>query len=276
MALVVFQDKNIRRIWHDDEWYFSVVDVVGALTESKNPTDYLKKLRKRDEELANYVGTNCPQVEMKTPTGKKRFTLAGNTKDIFRLVQSIPSKKAEPFKQWLAKVGYERIEEIQDPELAQKRMKELYRKKGYSDDWIEKRVRGIAIRDELTQEWKIRDVRQQKEFAILTAEISKETFGMTPKEYRQFKGLKRENLRDHMDDLELIFSMLGERVSTEITRSKNSQGFEQCETAAKEGGQVAGTARKDAEKRIGKPVIKQTNYLELEKNEPKEKELSEK
>src|SRR3989339_1081143 len=194
--LVIFQSKEIRRAWYQDEWYYSLVDVVEALSDSVNATDYLKKLRKRDEELGNYLGTNCPQVEMPTQTLKKRKILAGNTKDIFRLIQSIPSPKAEPFKQWLSKVGYERIQEIENPELAQERMKQLYGQKGYSKDWIDKRLRGIAIRQELTDEWKDRGVDEQIEFAILTNEISKATFGKTVEEYKHFKGLKKENLRD--------------------------------------------------------------------------------
>lgn len=269
--LVVFQDKKIRRIWHDGEWYFSVVDVVQVLTDSSNPRNYWSMLKKREEEAGIELSTNCVQLKLPSSDGKSYLTDCANTKSLFRIIQSIPSKKAEPFKQWLAKVGYERVEEIQDPELAQKRMKELYRAKGYSDDWIEKRVRGISIRDELTDEWKRRKIKEEKEFAILTAEISKETFGMTPSEYKKFKGLKRENLRDHMNDLELIFSMLGERVSTEITRNKDAQGFEENKQAAKEGGQVAGNARKDAEKRIGKPISTKENYKEL--SEKKRKQL---
>ncbi len=213
--LVVFQGKEIRRTWHNDEWFYSLVDIVGVLTDSPKPTDYLKKIRKRDEELGFYIGTNCPQVEMSTKTGKKRKTLAGNTKDGFRLIQSIRSKKAEPFKRWLAKVGYERIEEIENPELAQQRMKEIYEKKGYPQDWIDKRLRGIAIRQNLIDEWKERGIEEQKDFAILTAEISKATFGMTPGDYKKYKNLpekSKANLRDHMDDLELIFTMLGERI----------------------------------------------------------------
>ena len=239
--IIVFQDKKIRRIWHNKEWYFSVVDVIEVLTNSPTPRRYWGKVKEREFkslELSPIWG----QLKLPSSDGKLYGTDCANTKNMFRIIQSIPSKKAEPFKRWLAKVGYERVEEIQDPELAQKRMKAIYKAKGYSDDWIEKRVRGIAIRDELTDEWQNRDVKTQKEYSLLTAEISKETFGMTPTEYKKFKGLKRENLRDHMNDLELIFSMLGERVSTEITRSKDAKGFEECGDAAKQGGKVAGNA----------------------------------
>ena len=206
--------------------------------------------------------TNCHRLKLPAADGKLYETDCTNTKSLFRIIQSVPSKKAEPLKLWLAQVGYERIEEIQNPELAQKRMKELYKAKGYSEDWIEKRARGIAIRDELTEEWKKRNVGTEKEYAILTAEISKATFGMTPSEYKKFKGLRSQNLRDHMTDLELIFSMLGERVTTEITKQKNAQQFTECAEAAREGGDVAGNARKDAERRIGKPVVTGENFLQ--------------
>src|SRR3989344_1621211 len=209
-ALVVFQDKKIRRSWHDNEWYFSVVDIVEALTESTDSNDYWYKLKKREQESAGIeLSTFCRQLKLIAEDVKLRETDCANTKNIFRLIQSIPSKKAEPFKLWLAKVGYERVQEIEDPELAQRRMKELYRQKGYSNEWIEKRVRGIVIRDELTDEWKKRDVKTEKEYSILTSEISKATFGMTTSEYQKLKGLNKENLRDHMNDLELILSMIG-------------------------------------------------------------------
>ncbi|MCK5309315.1 MAG: Bro-N domain-containing protein [Thermoplasmata archaeon] len=272
-ALVVFQGKGIRRIWHEREWHFSIVDIVAALTESPTPRQYWGKVKDRE-----FTGLELSpiwvQLKLEAQDGRMRLTDCANTKSLFRIIQSIPSKKAEPFKQWLAQVGYERVEEIQNPELAQKRMKELYRAKGYSDDWIEKRVRGIAIRDELTEEWQNRDVNNPKEYAILTAEISKATFGLTPSEYRRLKGLKKENLRDHMDDLELIFSMLGERVTTEITRNKNSQGYDECEDAAQEGGQVAGNARKDAESKIGRSIVSEDNFLQ--EPEKKTKKLSKK
>lgn len=268
----LFQDKKIRSVWNDEEeqWYFSIVDVVEALTDSANPTDYLKKMRKRDESLALYIGTNCPQVEMVTESGKKRKTLAANVKSLLRIIQSIPSSKAEPFKQWLAQVGYERMLEIENPELAQERMKELYEQKGYPKDWIDKRLRGIAIRQNLTDEWKRRGITEEQDYAILTAEISKATFGMTPSEYKEFKGLtqKNQNLRDHMDDLELIFTMLGERVTTEISQKENPDTFQESKKIAKRGGSVAGVARKETEKELGRSVSTPNNYLP-DKNNPK-------
>ena len=261
----LFQDGKIRSVWNEEEeqWYFSVVDVVGVLTESVNPTDYLKKLRKRDESLGSFLGTNCPQVEMYTAAGVKRKTLSANVKSILRIIQSIPSPKAEPFKQWLAQVGYERIQEIENPELAQERMKELYEKKGYPKDWIDKRLRGIAIRQNLTDEWKERGITKEKDFAILTAEISKATFGLTPSEYKTYKGLtkKNQNLRDHMTDLELIFTMLGERVTTEISQQEKPETFNENKKVASRGGNVAGIARKQTEKELGHSVISSENYL---------------
>ncbi|MBT4350945.1 Bro-N domain-containing protein [archaeon] len=258
--LVIFQDQKIRRKWFNEEWWFVAVDIVEALTNSKDPNGYLKDIRRRDEGFKEGWGQIATPLEITTKGGKQKINCV-STKGAFRLIQSIPSKKAEPFKQWLAKVGYERVQEIENPELAQKRMKELYKLKGYSDEWIEKRVRGISIRDELTDEWKKRNVKTEKEYAILTGEISKATFGMTPSEYKKFKGLKKENLRDHMDDLELIFSMLGERVSTEITKNEDAQGYDEVENAGKRGGRVAGNARKDTEHELGRPITSKENYL---------------
>ena len=275
-ALIVFEDKKIRRIWHNEEWYFSVVDVAGVLTDSSDPKQYIKKVRKRDSELDLNWGTICTLLEMIAYDGKKRKVNCANTEGIFRIIQSIPSPKAEPFKRWLAKVGYDRVKEIQDPELAQKRMKEIYKQKGYSDNWVEKRVRGIAIRDELTDEWDSRGIERGKEYSILTAEISKATFGMTPNEYKNYKGLKKENLRDHMTDLELIFTMLGEASTTKIARGKEAIGFIENRNAAKEGGEIAGDARKKLEIKSKEKISTPENYLEkpesvkrLERNEEK-------
>lgn len=261
----LFQEKKIRSVWNEEEqqWYFSVVDVVGVLTDSVNPTDYLKKMRKRDEELATYLGTTCPQVEMVTDTGKKRKTLAANVQALFRIIQSIPSPKAEPFKLWLAQVGYERVQEIENPELAQERMKELYEQKGYPKDWIDKRLRGIAIRQNLTDEWKERGITEKSDYAILTAEISRATFGLTPSDYKIYKGLtkKNQNLRDHMSDLELIFTMLGERVTTEISQKEKPDTFTKSKQVAQRGGNVAGVAREQAKKELGRSVVSPENFL---------------
>ena len=266
-ALVVFQGKKIRRTWFNDEWWFSVVDIVGALAQTDRTRKYWSDLKIKLQDEGFEPSEKIGQLKLKADDGKLRLTDCANTKNMFRIIQSIPSPNAEPFKQWLAQVGYDRIQEIDNPELAQKRMKELYKSKGYSDDWIEKRVRGIAIRDELTDEWKKRGVQEERDYAILTAEISKATFGMTPSEYKKLKGLKRENLRDHMDDLELIFSMLGERVSTEITQKENAQGYSEVEHAAKRGGKAAGNARKETEKELGRPISTKQNYI----SEPEKK-----
>ncbi len=267
--IAIFQRKEIRKVIHSNEWWFSVADVVEALTDTVDVRDYIKKMRKRDEELNSYWGTNCPPLEMMAKDGKKRKITSANTEGIFRIIQSIPSPKAEPFKRWLARVGYERIQEIEDPELATKRTRAIYKAKGYSNAWIEKRMRGVEVRETLTNEWKNRDVKEGQEYAILTAEISKATFGMTPSQYQKFKGLKRENLRDHMDDLELIFTMLGEASTTEIAKNKNTQGFDENKVVAREGGNVAGKARKDLEKRSNKKVSTRQNYLS--KSEDKKK-----
>ena len=233
--LVVFKGKEIRRTLHGGEWWFSVADIVEALTDSSDSRQYIKRMRQRDSELNSYWGTICTPLALKAADGKMRKTNCANTEGIFRIIQSIPSPKAEPFKRWLAKVGYERVQEIEDPELATKRTKAIYRAKGYSDAWIEKRMRGIAVRAELTDEWKKRDVKGEPEYAILTSEIAKAAFGLTPSEYKNLKGLERENLRDHMNDLELIFSMLGEAATTEIARKQDAQGFGENKTAARKG-----------------------------------------
>lgn len=264
-SLVVFQDKNIRRTWFNEEWWFVAIDLIEVLTDSKDPSGYLKDMRRRDYSFNEGWGQIATPLLIETSGGKQKMNCV-SVKGAFRLIQSIPSKKAEPFKQWLAKVGYERVKEIENPELAQKRMKELYKQKGYSDDWIEKRVRGIAIRDELTDEWKKRAVKQEIEFSILTAEISKETFGMTPKEY---KRLENENLRDHMNDWELIFTMVGEKATTDIAKSKNAIGFDKNKVVAKKGGRIAKNARKELEKEIGKSTITNQNFISYKKKKLK-------
>ena len=263
--LIIFQNKRIRRTWLKEDWYYSIVDIVGVLTDSVNPRDYWYKTKKRlgDEEKAE-LSTICLQLKLEAPDGKLRTTDCANTEGIFRIIQSISSPRAEPFKRWLAKVGKDRIDEIENPELAQERMKELYEKKGYSNDWIDKRLRGIAIRQNLTDEWKERGITEQKDFAILTAEISKATFGLTPAEYKNHKNLPQRskmNLRDHMDDLELIFTMLGERVTTEISQKEKPETFNKNKTVAKRGGKVAGTARKQAEDELGRSVVTKQNNL---------------
>lgn len=266
-GIILFESKNVRRVWNGDEekWYFSVQDVVEILTDSSDIKQYIKRLRSRDPELSSNWGTICTLVEMTAADGKKRKIQAANTEGLFRIIQSVPSAKAEPFKRWLARVGYERLEEIENPEIATRRIRVIYRQKGYSEEWIEKRMRGIAVRDELTGEWKKRGVKEQKEFAILTSEISKATFGMTPSEYKRHKSLEKpsENLRDHMTDLELIFTMLGEASTTEIARNRDAQGFPDNKTAAIAGGTVAGSARRDLESKSGTKVSTRENYKEL-------------
>ena len=258
--IAIFQKKEIRKTIYNNEWWFVIEDVVFALTDSKNPKGYIKDMRRRDSEISKGWGQIATPLAIETFGGVQNINCA-NTEGIFRIIQSIPSPKAEPFKRWLAKVGYERVHEIEDPELATIRTRALYQAKGYSTDWIEKRMRGIAIREELTDEWKNRGAKEQIEYSILTAEISKATFGMTPTEYKELKNLKRENLRDHMTDLELIFSMLGERATTEITQTDNSQGFNKLKQDAKDGGKIAGDAKKALEKKTGKKVSTKENYL---------------
>ena len=260
----LFQDKKIRSVWNDEEeqWYFSIVDVVEALTDSPNPRQYWRKMKDRDlKDFESYPF--WVQLKLPSSDGKKYATDCANVKGLFRIIQSIPSPKAEPFKQWLAQVGYERVQEIENPELAQERMKLIYEQKGYPKDWIDKRLRGIAIRQNLTDEWKKRGITEEKDYAILTAEISKATFGMTPSQYKEFKGLtkKSQNLRDHMDDLELIFTMLGERVTTEISEKEQPETFKESKKVAQRGGNVAGIARKETEKELGRSVSNPNNFL---------------
>jgi len=261
-SIAVFKGKSIRRTLLKNEWWFVVEDVVLALIDSSDPKQYIQRMKLRDPELAKGWVQIVHTLLIDTAGGKQKMICA-NTEGIFRIIQSIPSPKAEPFKRWLARVGYERVQEIENPELATKRTRALYKAKGYSDDWIEKRMRGIAIREELTDEWKKRDVREKREYEILTAEIAKAAFGITPGKHKKIKGLKRENLRDHMNDLELIFSMLGEAATTEITRVDNAKGFHENKKSARKGGAVAGTARKDLEQKTGKRVVSRENYLTL-------------
>jgi len=258
----LFESNQIRTVWNeaDEKWYFVVEDVILVLTDSKDPKQYIKRMRQRDEELAKGWVQFVPTLWVETAGGRQKMGCA-NAKGLLRIIQSVPSPKAEPFKLWLAQVGSDRLDEIENPELATQRTRELYKLKGYSDDWIEKRMRSIAIREELTEEWKNRGVKEQIEYSILTAEISKATFGLTPSEYKQVKGLKRQNLRDHMTDLELIFSMLGEASTTEIVKTQNPEGFIQNKKAAKQGGAVAGNARRELESRTGKKVVSAKNYL---------------
>ena len=270
-TIKLFESKNIRSVWNeaDEKWYFSVQDVVSILTETVDAKDYIKKIKKRDLQLNNNWGTICPLVEMVAGDGRKRKIQAADIKGLLRIIQSIPSPKAEPFKLWLAQVGSERIDEIENPELAIQRTRETYKLKGYSDEWVEKRMRSIAIREELTEEWSERGIKEQKEYAILTAQISKATFGLTPSEYKEVKNLKRENLRDHMTDLELIFSMLGEASTTAIVKTQNPKGFTENKKVAKQGGDVAGNARKELEIKTGEKVVSPTNYKVLEEKKQK-------
>lgn len=260
----LFESKHIRSVWVEAEqkWYFVVEDVISVLTDSKDPKQYVKRMRQRDLELAKGWVQIAPTLLVETSGGKQKMGCA-NAKGLLRIIQSIPSPKAEPFKLWLAQVGSDRLDEIENPELATQRTRELYKQKGYSEDWIEKRMRSIAIREELTDSWKKRGVKEQKEYAILTAEISKATFGLVPKEYKKVKGLKNQNLRDHMSDLELIFSMLGEASTKAIVDTKNPIGFIENKKVAKQGGDVAGKAIKDLENKTGKKVVSKENYLDI-------------
>jgi hypothetical protein len=260
--IAIFKGKKIRKTLFQNEWWFSVIDVIEALTDSSQPSKYWTAMKARVQNEEDFQpSTICRQLKLPAEDSKMRETDCADTEGIFRIIQSIPSPKAEPFKRWMAKVGYERVQEVENPELATKRTRILYKLKGYSDNWIEKRMRGIAIREELTDEWQKRGAQEQKDYEILTAEISKATFGITPSEYKKVKGLKRENLRDHMDDFELIFTMLGERSTTEIHKTENSKGVSKLKQDAKRGGRIAGIAKEQLEKEIGRPVVSNKNYL---------------
>jgi hypothetical protein len=261
-TIKLFESNQIRTVWNetDQKWYFVIEDVILILTDSKDPKQYIKRMRQRDLELAKGWVQIVPTLWVETAGGKQRMGCA-NAKGLLRIIQSVPSPKAEPFKLWLAQVGSDRLDEIENPELATQRTRELYKLKGYPDDWIEKRLRSIAIREELTEEWKNRGVKEQIEYAILTSEISKATFGLTPSEYKKLKGLKSQNLRDHMSDLELIFSMLGEASTTKVTKAKDAKGFKANKEAAIIGGRIAGNALKELEVESGEKVITPDNYL---------------
>lgn len=264
-SIQLFENQKIRTAWDEEqeEWYFSVVDVIAVLTDSSNPTDYLKKMRKRDEQLATYLGTNCPQVAMMGTSGKKRKVLAATVEQILRIIQSIPSPKAEPFKLWLAQVGRERIEETIDPEQAIDRALETYQKKGYDADWIHQRILSIRVRNELTAEWQARGVEQGREYAILTDEITKAWSGMTTRQYKRLKGLKKENLRDNMSTMEIVLNMLAEATTTELSKAHQPEGFAESQKIAKRGGSYAGQVRRDIESDTGRPVITAQNAAQL-------------
>lgn len=259
--LKLFDDKKVRVVWDDEqqEWYFSVVDVVEVLTESTNPTDYLKKMRKRDPQLNAYVGTNCPQVLMTTPTGKRRKTLAGNPEHLFRIIQSIPSPKAEPFKRWMAQVAAERLEQLQDPELSIEQAVADYRRLGYSESWINQRLKSIEVRKLLTDEWKRGGIQEGPQFASLTDIITTAWSGRTTRQYKHLKGLKKENLRDNMTNVELLLNSLAEASATEISKKENPKGFGQNADVARRGGHVAKAARNQLESQLGHSVVTSLN-----------------
>lgn len=263
----LFEDKKIRTAWNEEteEWYFSIVDVVAVLTDSPNPTTYWRVLKKRLKDEGNETVTNCNGLKMTAADGKKRMTDVADTEQLLRIIQSIPSPKAEPFKMWLAQVGRERIEEIIDPELTIDRALATYQKKGYSDEWIHQRLLTIRVRNALTDEWDKRGIEKGKKYAILTDEISKAWSGMTTRQYKNFKGLKKENLRDNMSDLELVLNMLAEATTTELSKTTNPQNFQENMDVAKKGGSIAGDTRKAIEKSSGRPVITSQNATELNK-----------
>src|SRR5665648_60033 len=266
--LAVFEGKQIRKVLHEDEWWFVVEDVVLALIESRDPKQYIQRMKQRDLELGKGWVQIVRTLPIATSGGLQNLNCA-NTEGLFRLIQSIPSPKAEPFKRWLAKVGKERIDEIENPELAMARMQGLYEKKGYPKEWIDKRLRGIAVRQDLTDEWKDRGASNSLEFAILTNEIMHGAFDLKVDEYKQVKGLERENLRDHMTDIELILTMLGEATTTKLHRDRDSQGFDPLKKDAHDGGAVAGRTRKDIETQTGKPVISGDNFKQLDSSKQK-------
>lgn len=264
-SIKLFEEKAIRTAWdaESEQWYFSIIDVVGVLSDSANPTDYLKKMRKRDEILGSYIGTNCPHVEMRGETGKNRKVLAANTQQLLRIIQSIPSRKAEPFKLWLARVGSERIDETADPELAIDRALETYLKKGYSRNWVNQRLKTIEVRKELTDEWENRGITDKRDFAILTDEITRTWSGKTTRQYKEYKGLKKENLRDNMTNVELVLNMLAEVTTTDISREDAPTTMTEHKSVARRGGSVAKAAREQYEKQTGKKAVTPLNAKNL-------------
>lgn len=274
-SIALFQEKTVRRVWHNGCWYFSIIDVITVLTDSNRPRKYWNDLKtKLAEEGYIEVSEKIGQLKMTAPDGKQRVTDCANSETLFRIIQSIPSPKVEPLKRWLAKVGKERLDEIENPELAMGRMQDLYEKKGYPKEWIDKRLRGIAVRQDLTDEWKERGAATRSEFAILTNEIMQGTFNLKVDEYKQVKSLSRENLRDHMTDIELILTMLAEATTTKLHRDRDTQGMEPLKKDAKDGGAVAGRTRKDIEQQTGKPVISAENFKQLTDKNPKKLKTS--
>src|SRR6266704_3947550 len=270
-AIKLFESKKIRSAWDalEEKWYFSIVEVVGALTDSPDPKDYWYRIKKREKVSGFELSTICRQLKLESADGKKYLTDCASTEGLLRIIQSIPSPKAEPFKLWLAKVGYQRLEEIENPELAMARMQELYEIKGYPKEWIDKRLRGIAGRQDLTDEWKNRGAAGNTAYAILTKEIMQGAFDLKVDEYKEVKGLERENLRDHMSDIELILTMLAEATTTKLHRDRDSQGFEPLVKDARDGGAVAGRTRKDIETQSGKPVVSNENFKQLAAKKPR-------
>ena len=269
--LIPFEGNEIRKIWHNEQWYFSVIDVVGFLAESAQPSTYWGMLKKREPQLF----TICEKLKFIAPDGKMRPTDCANTEGILRIVMSVPSPKAEPLKLWLAQVGTESLQEIENPEIGFERLKNIYKAKGYSDEWIEVRLKTIDVRKKLTNEWKDRGVKEGVEYSILTAEISKATFGMTPSEYQKFKHLEQQNVRDHMSDLELIFTMLGEGLTKKLAVEEDAKGFDENSRVAQKGGKAAGDALIAAEKETGVKIVTKDNFLKQIEDAKKQKSIDE-
>jgi DNA-damage-inducible protein D len=272
--IMPFEGKEIRKIWHNEEWYFSIVDIITVLTDSSQPSRYWSDLKKKSEKESNQSFDFCERLKLPRPDGKSYPSDCANTEGVLRVVMSVPSPKAEPLKLWLAQVGTERIQETENPELGFERMTEIYRLKGYSEEWIKQRLTTIDIRKQLTEEWKARGVKEGQEYAILTAEIAKATFGLPPSEHAKLKGLEKQNLRDHMTNLELIFTALGEELTRDEAVRNDAQGFNENHEAAQKGGSIAGDARKRVEERTGRNVVAADNFLHL-KEEDKAERLSE-